>query len=675
MTLSLSLDHDPPMLGRSLCKFTYREEQESLLVDTSYKSNTLLTFGTVSLLMLRSIYSQGHELSRVALDILIPQVLQHASPESLNHALHRLAQGQDSLPLIDDRELEELGVRFLAAISDSPQWSNDLSFADGIRQTIAHLCVLSGYTRLLTKVVDWGIDLDLQDVNGLTALHFAYLREDWDCVQILKEAGADEYIEDNLGRTPRGMCQRVESEGTEREVGRSSSTEEEDWLDVPMLTSPGKLALLDAQMMPQLDWQNSSEITGDGICASPMPDLGFLNEDSFDDSWTQAFSNLQISESPPPLSRTLSSISSSPSWREHRPPRYGWSPRICPPSPMGGVQWDVSSGAPVRFHSLSSTSFNGIAPAFPIPEPAVLFPIPEPAVPFPLARQVHHFEPIALSFPPPLSPPPATPPFPVLGLASQVHHFEPVTPLFSPPSSPPPATPSFLVSGQTVPPFPPHHLDLVEPSFPILHPTIPPFAAPGQVLSFPVLERAAPTFPVLEPTSYVGDINEYYANSLSLSPSPQQGPPRRDLYPGSRYHTPAQTPHFHGPHATHSSSLLVFSRPPSPRSTRPSHPPPPSPRCDPPPSPPSSPPPSPPPHYGSSEGVAPSSPFEEGTAARRHQFLEVPFREATRTTWPSASQEKERQSIVYKVEQVAVTLAKGEGTVADAGDEPLQGED
>jgi len=101
------------MLGRSLCKFTYREEQESLSVDTSYKLNTLLTFETVNLLMLRPIYSQGHELSRVALDILIPQLLQHASPETLSHAL------QDGLPPIDDGELEEFGLRFLATTSDS----------------------------------------------------------------------------------------------------------------------------------------------------------------------------------------------------------------------------------------------------------------------------------------------------------------------------------------------------------------------------------------------------------------------------------------------------------------------------------------------------------------------------------------------------------------------------
>jgi hypothetical protein len=761
------------MLGRSLCKFTYREEQESLLVDTLYKLNTLLTFGAVSLLMLRSIYSQGHDPSRVPLDILIPQVLQHASPETLSHALHRRGQSQDSLLPIDGRELEELGVYFLATISDSPHWSDDLSFADGSHQTIAHLCVLSGFTRLLTKVVNWGIDLDVQDVDGLTALHCAYLREDWDCVWILREAGANEYIKDNLGRAPREMCQHVESEGIEREAGRFSSAREEARLDVPrMFTSPGNFTLVDAQMMPQPDWRNSSDITAsDGIRASPMPIFGPSSEDSFssdDETWTKSFSNLQISESPPPLARPFSSITGSPGRRGDRPPRYGLSHLTYPPSPTG-VQLNVSSGVPVRFHSLPATPFDGIARAFPIPEPAVPFSIPEPAIPFPvieLASQVHHFEPVAFSFPPPPSPPPATPSFSVIGQPTTsfpvhyldpaepvalsfppppspppatplfsvfdqaapsfpvyhvdlvepvalsfppplspppatlsfsvigqatpsfpVHHLDPVDPValsFPPPSSPPPATTSFSVFDQVAPSFPVHRVDLAEqaalsflpplspppatPSFSVFGQAVPSFAVPGQAVpTFPVLERAVPTFPVLEPTRYLEENYDYdYTTSLSLSPSPQQSPPIMDFYPLSRYHTPAQTPHFHGPHATHLNSPLVSIRPLSSPSTQQLHQPPPSLRCDPPPTPP------PPPHYCSSEGVTAGSPSieKEETAAIRHQLLEaMRTTRTTRTAWPSASQEKERKLIESRIGQISV---KGMGTLADAGDEPLQ---
>ena len=383
------------MFGRSLCTFNYRGEQESLLVNTSYKLNTLLTFGTVSLLMLRSIYSQGHELSRVALDVLIPQILQHASPEALSHALRRLAQSQDSLPPINDRELEELGVRFLSTISDSRHWSDDLSSVDENRQTIAHLCVLSGYTRLLTKVAEWGIDLDVQDVSGLTALHCAYLREDWDCVRILKEAGANEYIKDNLGRIPRRMCQYVETEGTIHSEREEPSTparfSEEEWVDVSSRTSasPENSTLPGTQPRLQLPWQSPSIIkaAGSGIRASSIPIPRPSSESSSiadDASWSTAFSNLQITDSPPPLTRALSVVTSSSSKRSGGDPpvsqygQYRSSHRTYPPSPPK-LHRNVSHVESAKHGSLPTTSSFYPTPAFPMPQPAVpSFPVAEP---------------------------------------------------------------------------------------------------------------------------------------------------------------------------------------------------------------------------------------------------------------------------------------------------------
>jgi len=252
-----------------------------LSVNSSYKLNSQLTFGTASLLMLRSVYGQGDELPRVALNVLVPQVLQHASPEAFNRTLRRLAQNQDDLSPIDE---EELGMRFLASISHSQDWSNELSFSDEKHQTIAHLCVLSGYTRLLTKVVNWGIDLDVQDMSGLTALHCAYLREDWDCVRILRDAGAGEDIRDNLGRIPREVCQRVESEDTarsEREVAPTPIVGEQVWLEVSRLcASPEDFTLLGTQTVPQPARRNPSHTRG-GIAALPISIPGPSSECSF----------------------------------------------------------------------------------------------------------------------------------------------------------------------------------------------------------------------------------------------------------------------------------------------------------------------------------------------------------------------------------------------------------
>src|SRR5258708_4613176 len=117
VTLSLSPDHNAPKLGRSLCTFTYRDEQESLSVNNLYMLESLLTLETASLLTLRSVFRQGDEPPCVSPDILVPQVLRHASPEALNHALRLLAQNQDGPPSVDPQELEELGVRLLASNS------------------------------------------------------------------------------------------------------------------------------------------------------------------------------------------------------------------------------------------------------------------------------------------------------------------------------------------------------------------------------------------------------------------------------------------------------------------------------------------------------------------------------------------------------------------------------
>jgi hypothetical protein len=68
-------DQNGPKLGRGLSTFTYRDEQETLKVNYSHKLDCLLTFETISRLMLRQISSRGHELSRVVLDVLITHII------------------------------------------------------------------------------------------------------------------------------------------------------------------------------------------------------------------------------------------------------------------------------------------------------------------------------------------------------------------------------------------------------------------------------------------------------------------------------------------------------------------------------------------------------------------------------------------------------------------------
>ena len=88
-------------------------------------------------------------------------------------------------------------------------------------QTLAHLAVLFRYTTLLERVAQWGINVDVQDVNGFTALHCAYLCGDLGAVQILQGYGADEDVQDSLGRRPLDMY--IPRENIPREKGSPSS--------------------------------------------------------------------------------------------------------------------------------------------------------------------------------------------------------------------------------------------------------------------------------------------------------------------------------------------------------------------------------------------------------------------------------------------------------------------
>ena len=69
-------------------------------------------------------------------------------------------------------------------------------------QTLAHLSIFYGYPSLLRHLAEWRIDLTIADVNGLTALHCAFMKGDLDSVRILRQGGAPETVTDKLGRTP-----------------------------------------------------------------------------------------------------------------------------------------------------------------------------------------------------------------------------------------------------------------------------------------------------------------------------------------------------------------------------------------------------------------------------------------------------------------------------------------
>ena len=101
------------------------------------------------------------------------------------------------------RVLPELAfIETLSTMRSLPDFSQRLATVNEYGQTLLHLAVHLRYRKLVEQLVEWGVGLDVQDINGFTALHCAYLCEDDLVVTILKQGGAPVFIFDGLGRPP-----------------------------------------------------------------------------------------------------------------------------------------------------------------------------------------------------------------------------------------------------------------------------------------------------------------------------------------------------------------------------------------------------------------------------------------------------------------------------------------
>jgi hypothetical protein len=90
----------------------------------------------------------------------------------------------------------------LGCLRARPNFHEIVSTTNDYHQTLAHLAILYDYPSLLGRLVEWRINLTIADVNGLTALHCAYMKGDLEGVRILRRGGASEGATDKLGRTP-----------------------------------------------------------------------------------------------------------------------------------------------------------------------------------------------------------------------------------------------------------------------------------------------------------------------------------------------------------------------------------------------------------------------------------------------------------------------------------------
>jgi len=111
-----------------------------------------------------------------------------------------------------DDPIETGLIEALSCLQARPNFHEIVSTTNDCTQTLAHLSIFYEYPSLLGRLVEWGINLTIADVNGLTALHCAYMKGDLDSARTLRRGGASETVMDKLGRTP----SELQPEGFER---------------------------------------------------------------------------------------------------------------------------------------------------------------------------------------------------------------------------------------------------------------------------------------------------------------------------------------------------------------------------------------------------------------------------------------------------------------------------
>ena len=118
-----------------------------------------------------------------------------------SHAL----QGENHGTIRRNVPIETGLIEALRRLQGQPNFREMISTTNDWGQTLAHLSIFYGYASLLDSLVDWCINLTIADVNGFTALHYAYMKGDLDSIRILRRGGASETVVDKLGRTPLDM--------------------------------------------------------------------------------------------------------------------------------------------------------------------------------------------------------------------------------------------------------------------------------------------------------------------------------------------------------------------------------------------------------------------------------------------------------------------------------------
>lgn len=102
-----------------------------------------------------------------------------------------------------DAELEMTIIESLSCLdshSDVELSSSPVELRSKTGQTLLHLACLLNFPSLAEFLIQREIDINAQDINGCTALHFAFIGAAECCARVVVNAGADVAVVDKMGR-------------------------------------------------------------------------------------------------------------------------------------------------------------------------------------------------------------------------------------------------------------------------------------------------------------------------------------------------------------------------------------------------------------------------------------------------------------------------------------------
>ena len=99
----------------------------------------------------------------------------------------------DSHTVLPSSLSEQAFVDILSALEPLPDFNHRLAMVNEQGQTLLHLAVHLQYRTFVQKLIHWGIDLSVKDVNKSTALDAAYICDDRFAIALLEQGRVEPF--------------------------------------------------------------------------------------------------------------------------------------------------------------------------------------------------------------------------------------------------------------------------------------------------------------------------------------------------------------------------------------------------------------------------------------------------------------------------------------------------